>query len=437
MNEYPLPVAFVEQMRLLLNDDADAFLSSYAETPLRGLRFRDARRPLSSDDLCGSIPYARNAYYLKEDSLAGALPLHEAGAYYIQEPSAMTAAAVLAPEDGDRVLDLCAAPGGKSTQLAASAKLSLLIANEPISSRAQILSRNIERMGIPNAVVTSAYPQSLAEKWPQFFDKILVDAPCSGEGMFRRHPETRSEWSSDSPTKCASRQRDILDQAAKMLRSGGRMVYSTCTFNKQENEDTIAYFLQTHPNFELIPFNLAGMPAAPSGMLHVWPHQVKGEGHFVALMQKNDALKDEEPPIAPVFLPQPALSTVAAFTQFSKDIALSASITANSEFANRLIHISMPLPPLDKLRVLRVGLHLGEVRSKMFFPDHALALAIPVSKTIALDAAQTIAYIHGEALPCADDLRGFYIVSTEGYQLGFVKASNGFLKNHYPKGLRK
>ena len=188
MSEYPLPLAFIESMRPLLSGEMDAFLASYQQPAQRGVRFRDARRPLSASSLLGDIPYARNACYLSLDSNAGAIPLHEAGAYYLQEPSAMAAAAALRPQDGDRVLDLCAAPGGKSTQLAMSAHLSLLIANEPIPSRAQVLSSNIERMGIGNAVITCAYPDALAARWPSFFDKILVDAPCSGEGMFRRHP---------------------------------------------------------------------------------------------------------------------------------------------------------------------------------------------------------------------------------------------------------
>ncbi len=347
----------------------------------------------------------------------------------------MAAAAALAPRDGDRVLDLCAAPGGKSTQLAACARLSLLVANEPIPSRAQILSRNIERMGIGNAVVTCAYPDALAAKWPHFFDKILVDAPCSGEGMFRRHPETMQEWTAASPVKCAERQRLILHAAAQMLRPGGRMVYSTCTFNRSENEGVIHAFLHDFPDFHLIPFALEGLPAAPEGLLRLWPHKIKGEGHFVALLEKDGSFVNEQPFPAP--LPPPDKLAQAAFSAFSAETGLPAEVTANAVFANRLIHAPLALPPLDKLRVLRLGLHLGEMRGRVFMPDHALALAVPMQRQYALDEAQAADYLHGEALACSEQLRSFFALTLNGYQLGFGKASNGQMKNHYPKGLRR
>lgn len=433
MSEYPLPLDFINNMRPLLGEEMDAFLASYAEPSLRGIRFRDERRPLSEEELTGIIPHAKNACYLAATSSAGAHVLHEAGAYYIQEPSAMTATAVLAPQDGDKVLDLCAAPGGKSTQLAMSAKLSLLVSNEPIASRAQILSRNIERMGIMNAVVTSAYPPALAAKWPGFFDKILVDAPCSGEGMFRRHPETRAEWTKDSPQACAKRQIEILREAAKMLRPGGRMVYSTCTFNQYENEGTIEAFLSEHPDFKLCSFMLPGLADAPDGMLHIWPHKMPGEGHFVALLEKSAQNSFFVAPTASLPLPDKAVQN--AFQTFSKEIG--CAITANAFFAGKLLCVPAQMPDLNKLRVLRVGLQLGEMRGKIFLPDHALSLAIPCKRQFNLSLDQAISYQHGESIPCADSMRGYYALTYDGWQLGFGKASDGQLKNHYPKGLRK
>ena len=432
MCEFPLPAAFIKQMRSLLQEDADAFFASYQEPSLRGIRFRDQRIMLPQADLTGVIPYARNGYYLSAASQAGSLPLHEAGAYYIQEPSAMAAAAVLQPQDGDKVLDLCAAPGGKSTQLAMAANLHLLVSNEPIPSRAQILSRNIERMGIGNALVTCAYPDQLAAAWPGYFDKILVDAPCSGEGMFRRHPETRAEWDENAPRRCHERQMEILHAAANMLRPGGRMVFSTCTFNNIENEGTVQAFLSEFPLFHLLPIRVSGLPEAPDGMLHLWPHHFPGEGHFVALLEKEDG---KAPSVSSHPLSTPQKNVLAAYQAFAKQIG--CEILPNLQQGDRLYRVPEALPPLNGIRVLRMGLHLGEMRGKNFFPDHALALAADCGRTYEVDDQQAMAYQHGDTLDCDEKLSGFYAITHQGFCLGFGKASNGQMKNHYPKGLRK
>lgn len=432
MCELPLPAAFMEQMRSLLQGDADAFFASYEAPSLRGIRFRDGRHPLPEEQLTGRIPYARSGFYLDAFSDAGSLPLHEAGAYYIQEPSAMAAAAVLQPRDGDRVLDLCAAPGGKSTQLAMSADLKMLVFNEPIPSRVQILSRNIERMGIGNAIVTCAYPDRLAAAWPGYFDKILVDAPCSGEGMFRRHPETRAEWDADAPQRCHERQMEILRSAAKMLRPGGQMVFSTCTFNSIENEGTIQAFLTEHPDFHLLPIQIDGLPEAPDGMLRLWPHRFPGEGHFVALLEKAEG---ESASIPSASLTAPQKNALAAYRDFAKQVC--CGIQPNVQQGDRLYHVPDGLPPLNGIKVLRMGLHLGEMRGRVFLPDHALALACDGMRGFAVEERQAVAYQHGNTLDCDEKLSGFYAITYQGYTLGFGKASNGQMKNHYPKGLRK
>ena len=431
---YALPPAFLQNMQHMLGDHFDAFLSSYQQPAHRGIRFRDDRRPVTADELLGDIPYARNGCYLSEDSKAGATPLHEAGAFYIQEPSAMTAAAVLAPQDGDRVLDLCAAPGGKSTQLAMSADLHLLVANEPIPSRAQILSRNIERMGITNAIVTSAYPDQLAKKWPEYFDKILVDAPCSGEGMFRKHPETRDEWNEQSPAHCAERQMEILSCAAKMLRPGGRLAYSTCTFNDQENEGVVEAFLAAHSEFHLCPFALAELPEAPQGYMHLWPHEVRGEGHFVALFEKDG---NESAVLVKPSLPAIDQKTAKQIEQFFASVHCSKRIVPNALFGGRPVMLPASYPDLNGIRTLRAGLHLGEFKGKAFIPDHAVALGVNFDQCIDLDDTQIQLYLHGDVIPCADDCKGFVVLRYKGYQIGFGKASDGMIKNHYPKGLRK
>lgn len=432
---YRLPEAFIRQLLPLLQEEADAFFASYDQPAERGIRFREERVPIPGDELCGAVPYAKNSWYLSADSKAGAFPLHDAGAYYIQEPSAMAAVAALSPCDGDRMLDLCASPGGKSTQAAGWASLALLVSNEPIPSRAQVLSGNIERMGIQNAIVTCAYPEQLARKWPGFFDKILVDAPCSGEGMFRRHPETIAEWSPDSPLRCHQRQVQILNEAAKMLRAGGRMAYSTCTFNSIENENTIHVFLQSHPHFRLIPFHLDGFPDAQSGMLRIWPHRFRGEGHFVALLEKQENIADETAGVLPVALPKPDRNAVSLFKGLADDLGIAAS--PNAQFGNRLLCAPDCLPPLDGIKTLRVGLHLAEQRGRILLPDHAMALALPIEKRFEIDEAHCAAYLHGETLTCSEHLRGYYAIVYQGWQMGFGKASGGQMKNHYPKGIRK
>ena len=447
MSEYPLPLAFIESMRPLLSGEMDAFLASYQQPAQRGVRFRDARRPLPASSLLGDIPYARNASYLSLDSNAGAIPLHEAGAYYLQEPSAMAAAAALRPQDGDRVLDLCAAPGGKSTQLAMSAHLSLLIANEPIPSRAQVLSSNIERMGIGNAVVTCAYPDALAARWPSFFDKILVDAPCSGEGMFRRQPEARDEWDADAPRRCADRQMEILAQAAKMLRPGGTMVYSTCTFNDTENEGVLKRFLALHPEFSLVPFALPGLPEAKDGYLHLYPHEMRGEGHFVSRLKKADGADEADAPVqaapqrkapARAAAKGKAPASIALPDVFSDAFAPERLYTAGD--ALWMLPEGISIERLSGLRVLRTGLLLAHAEGKRSEPDHALAMALhpeEAARTASLTQTQALAYQAGETLSLGDLPGGYTLLCCEGVSLGWGKQAGGLMKNHYPKGLRR
>ena len=259
---YPLPPVFQERIRAQLGAEADDYFAALAQPYVRGLRL-NPRKPLADpaaliEGLGEPVPWQlRTGRYLSQESTAGAQPLHEAGAYYIQEPSAMAAVAVLSPRPGERVLDLCAAPGGKSTQIADVLEgRGLLVSNEPVPSRAKILSRNLERMGVTNGLVVSAEPEQLAPRWAGFFDAILVDAPCSGEGMFRRHPETRAEWTEQSPAGCAARQKRILNSAWAMLRPGGRLVYSTCTLNTEENEGVINWMQQAVSDCETAAFTL-------------------------------------------------------------------------------------------------------------------------------------------------------------------------------------
>ena len=429
-----LPQAFIEQMQHMLGDALPDFLHTYEQPYFRGIRMRPGVSVFS--DAGEEVPWAAHAHYLPLDSRAGAHPLHEAGAYYLQEPSAMGAAAVLHPLPGERVLDLCAAPGGKSTQLAAYMEgKGLIVCNEPVPGRAQVLSRNVERMGIPNAMVTCALPEQLSPRFPQYFDKIMVDAPCSGEGMFRRHPEAREEWNPSSPAGCADRQLYILEHAAQMLRPGGQMVFSTCTFNDTENEGVVQHFLHTHPDFSLLPFSLPGLPPN-NGMLHLWPHLIRGEGHFVALLQKEG----NSPALCkkPVFPCQPLSKQDMAVAQDFLSAHLVHPIFPSGLFMGHVIALpDAPLPDLKGLRIVRLGLQLGDVKGRLFQPDHALALACPVKYTFSVNEEEARLYQNGQVLPCPDDVKGWLCPVLEGMQLGWGKASQNQIKNHYPKGLRK
>ena len=433
MTPTDFPSGWIEQLSPLLGKELPDFLRTLDDPPLRGLRTRPGLLP--PQDALERVPWAENGWYLPLTSQAGMAIEHEAGAYYIQEPSAMIPAAALCPEKGDRVLDLCAAPGGKSTQLAAYlGGTGLLVCNEPVPGRAQILSRNIERMGVANAVVTCALPEDLSPRWKAYFDKILVDAPCSGEGMFRRHPETRTEWTAAAPAGCAQRQRHILEHAARMLRPGGNICYSTCTFNALENEGVIQGFLASHPEFSLLPFSLPGLPDS-EGMLRLWPHRAKGEGHFTALMQKAGDEKENAEPVGAVLTPLSRQDRQTA-EQFLK-AHFAAAPEAAGLFAGRAVSAPDDLPPLTGVRVLRLGLQLGEIKGKIFAPDHALALALPGTRVWAVDGQQAAAYLAGQVLTAPEDMRGYFILALNGLQLGWGKASGGQMKNHYPKGLRR
>jgi len=420
MDGIKLPKGFIESLAPLLNGETQDFLRSYEQPYYRGLRLN---KPLSHPDISKEIPWEKSGRYLKNESILGAGILHEAGGFYIQEPSAMVPAAVLNPRPGEWVLDLCAAPGGKATQLAAYLKgEGLLVANEPVLSRARVLAQNLERMGVSNSLCTSALPETLALKWPNLFDAVLVDAPCSGEGMFRRHPETRLQWHEDSPAGCAKRQKEILRSAIAMLKKGGRLLYSTCTLNSVENEGVIRWVLETYPDMRLMPFELAGGIDGRTGMCRLWPHKIKGEGHFAALLTKDAG--EGKPLFNRGLLPAP-----------KGEIPFPLAVKPTGQFMNTLVFLP-EYPDVSGVKVLRAGLHLGEMRGKVFVPDHALSKTPFCSlESAALNAAEANAYLRGETL--AREGKGWQIATYEGLPLGFVKASEGQFKNHYPKGLRK
>ena len=454
-----LPEAYIAQMKRLLGEAGFfAYEQSLSQPVTRALRVNlllrpDGSLPCPVEGVGEAVPWAKGCCFVEGDARPGLSPLHEGGLFYLQEPSALSAVSVLAPQPGERVLDLCAAPGGKSTQIAGLMQgRGLLVCNEPVPSRAQILSRNVERMGVRNAIVTSAMPAQLAPRFPAFFDRILVDAPCSGEGMFRRQPEARDEWSAGSPRGCADRQLEILEAAAKMLAPGGALVYSTCTFNDTENEGVLARFTAAHPEFALEAFELPGLPSGSRGYVHLYPHEIRGEGHFVSLLRKAPdapgAPENEEKPRRAVKpargrgeqakrAQQPAIAVpedvLAPGVSFDRLHAAGGSLWALPEGLDDLSR-------LDGLRVLRTGLLLAHAEGRRMEPDHALAMALSpeqAARTAELTHDQALLYQAGEALSLGERESGYTLLTCCGVPLGFGKQAGGLMKNHYPKGLRR
>lgn len=448
----------------MLGGDYEDFVKSYDRPRYHSLRINQIKDPQGrlqekAGFLGEAVPWAQGGYYYKEDTFPGKHPFHEAGLYYIQEASAMAPAAVLGAAPGGRILDLCAAPGGKSTQIAGAMEgKGILICNEIHPQRAKVLSENIERMGVANALVLNHEPAYLAERFPEYFDGILVDAPCSGEGMFRKNEEAMEQWSQENVAMCAARQRSIMESAASMLKKGGRMVYSTCTFAPEENEGTVDGFLRDHPEFslgqiDLFPGMEPGRPeAVPGGSLELaktarlWPHKLKGEGHFMALL-----IKEEDGAAASPFPGGMAKRTFGMrekgvpmkdcgeWLEF-KDRYLQKELTGTYlKFGDQLFLAPGECPPLKGLKVLRAGLHLGTGKRNRFEPSHALALSLKPEEaalSFHLSAEQAERYLKGETFACEGE-KGWYLVCVEGYSIGWGKLAGGVMKNHYPKGLRK
>lgn len=457
-----LPIEFEKKMKAFLGNEWDDFLYSYDNNRFQALRFNTLKvqspeermrilktLKISSDK---KVSWANEAYYFDENVRPGKHPYHEMGLYYIQEPSAMSAAALLAPKPGMRVLDMCAAPGGKSTQLATYLGDSgLLVSNEINTQRSRILSQNIERMGIKNAIVTNEDSFVLASHFPGFFNAIQVDAPCSGEGMFRKLPEAIEQWSMENVAICAARQKEILDNAAVMLKPGGTIVYSTCTFSKEENEDVIEYFLERLTDFTL------------EEMERFWPHKVDGEGHFVAKLvrrgsvdtgfksdrqtkkiKNNKNRKNETKPA----LTKENMKLLSEFLDetISDDMAALIKNSRLVMFGEQLYRLPDMEVDIKGLKVQRAGLHIGEFKKQRFEPSHSLALALKLSEAknvvkLTCDNPQTIGFFNGQSVMLSDEQaaeckKGWALVCVDGYPAGWGKVNGTQVKNHYPKGLR-
>jgi len=460
-----LPKEFLDRMKAILQEEYPLFIESFEKKHWQSLRLNPAKidRELflqKAPFSLSPVAWEENGFYYEDADQPGRHPWHEAGVYYVQEASAMAPVGYLDVQPGQYVLDLCAAPGGKSTQIAAAMKgEGLLVANEIHPARAKILSENVERMGVKNALVTNETPDKLAAHFGPYFDRILVDAPCSGEGMFRKHEEACEEWSPENVQICAERQDMILDSAAQMLRAGGRMVYSTCTFAPAEDEGSISRFLERHPEFTLVETEKKGgmengrsqwaenLCEGIEKTIRLWPHKVQGEGHYLAVLQKQGSVPDSYKARCVSGTEKGSGSKdCAGFDDFCKEVLTQQAEKACRDgiflkFGEQLYLAHREMPSLKGLKVLRPGLHLGTMKKNRFEPSHALALFLKAedvrnSLDFSLDSQELSQYLNGMTL-YAEGEKGWHLILADGCSIGWGKLAGGIMKNHYPRGLRK
>lgn len=423
----PLPLSYQTRMERLLGADFPRYMAAMQKPPVRSIRLNpikttaDAFAALTNRTLRpnGIEP---NGFLLDQAEAVGRHPLHAAGLFYVQEASAQFPVTLFSDLRDAVVLDLCAAPGGKTTQLAARMENGgVLFANEYVASRANVLMGNVERLGVGNAIITNHEPAVITARLEGLCDAVLVDAPCAGEGMFRKDPEAMRAWSQAHVETCAARQRGILNDAARAVKRGGELVYSTCSFSEEENEQTVLRFLKTHPDFSLV------------SMHRLYPHTCAGEGQFAALfVREGNRLSTPRKAERHDRCPEWESFSSESLRPFLSEGVLRALKDG------RLIRLP-PLPcPLDGLRIVRGGLLLGERKPNRFEPSHALALyggKTPFLHTEALSEEEAARYLKGDAIPRAA-VKGYLAVTYRDHALGLAKASDGLLKNRYPKGLR-
>ncbi|MCX7920442.1 MAG: RsmB/NOP family class I SAM-dependent RNA methyltransferase [Clostridia bacterium] len=448
-----LPVEFLDKMKNLLGEEEyKQFLKSYEEPRYYGLRVNTLKTSVEeflkiSPFQLEPVPWTRDGFYYREGEAPGRHPYYYAGLYYIQEPSAMLPGAVINAQPGERILDLCAAPGGKTVQIAAAMKgKGILVSNDISSDRVKALVKNIELCGIKNAVVTNETPDRLARNFGGYFDKILVDAPCSGEGMFRKDEESARSWEKYKCEKCCGMQWDILTNVDKMLKPGGCFVYSTCTFSPEEDEMMIARFLEAHNNYEFVEIPKvggveSGRPEWADGNVEftktarLWPHKLRGEGHFVAMLRKKGEAKTEK---------TSKLCTTKAQAAFYSFCAENLNINIEGCFemkGNNLYCLPEAAPDLSGLKVAKFGWYLGEFVRDKFEPSHSMVISLKkeeVKNVIDFSAGsrEIASYLKGETL-IIEGKKGLTCICVDGFTLGWAKQTGDMLKNMYPKGWRK
>lgn len=449
-----LPEQFKTQMRQLLGSEYEAYEKSFEQPRVCGLRVNTMKISVEEFQrrapfLLEPVPWAEDGFYYDPSQEVTRHPYYYAGLYYIQEPSAMIPASRLPVSPGERVLDLCAAPGGKATRLGAKLEgQGLLVANDVSNSRAKGLLKNLEQFGIGNVLVTSESPRRLAEVFPAYFDKILVDAPCSGEGMFRRDPAMVKNWQDQGPEYYSRLQKEILQEAVKMLKPGGMMLYSTCTFAREENEDNVRFLLERNPGMRTVPMQGANGFQEDTDLhtLRLFPHRVRGEGHFAALLQKGenhagDTMEKRRRghKSGKIVLPEVLLHFLHGLREFDWE-------TGRIYMRERRAYLlPKEVESLENLRFLRTGLYLGEVKKNRFEPSQALAMNLRMNQapsflTLSSEDPRVIRYLKGETLELshreAAGLTEWVLFGTDGYPLGWGKLVNGTLRNKYYPGWR-
>jgi len=471
----PIPPLFLQKMRGLLGDESQAFAEALSRDPVSGLRVNtlkitpDGFREASPFKLGEEVDWCPSAFQLPPSNFSPGLhPYHRAGLYYLQDPSAMAPAELLAPRPGERVLDLAAAPGGKTTHLAAlMGSEGLLVANEIKTKRVGHLAQNVERWGAGNVVITNETPEALADHFGASFDRVLVDAPCSGEGMFRKDMGARADWSPEMVTGCALRQSAILRVAAKLVRPGGYLLYSTCTFAPEENEAVIGEFLSGYggeggQRFRVVevPQSRGFMQGRPDwsalqrpgilesglrGAVRLFPHRVEGEGHFACLLQR--ILSGEDVAGEPVSqnklgrdrLARPSRQQSGFWRDFAKEtLGVDLAEDRLRVIGDRLYFVPEGLPDLGKLRIVHPGVWLGSLKKDRFEPAHPLALFLckgqaPRSVDLPADDPRLAGYLRGEPFE-AGSPSGWTLITVDGFPLGWGKQVQGLVKNHYPRG---
>lgn len=468
-----LPQSFLDSMKEILGEDYEAFLAGFDGQRQYGLRVNTLKMNLEEFERIApfhlkKVPWISNGYFYEAEDVPAKHPFYSAGLYYLQEPSAMTPASRLKVQPGERVLDLCAAPGGKATELGAALQgEGLLVANDINTARARALLRNLELFGISNSFVTNEPPHVLAERFPEFFHKIMVDAPCSGEGMFRKNPAVVDSWQEKGPEYFSKLQREIIVQAADMLLPGGMMFYSTCTFSPLENEKTITHLLKERPDMEVIPMEdyegfAEGLTSYRGEVFdescklcrRIWPHKMSGEGHFMALLHKKSGTQQQV---------QQTVSQSSIWWEKCKGLNKEQKAAAEDFFSHVNIAYDgkridvrgdnlyyLPAPKYDGrgLHFLRNGLFMGEFKKKRFEPSQPFALALHAQDfdqvlAFPADDERLSRYLRGETLDVSDLIagekkrKGWQLVMVAGHPLGFGKLVNNNLKNKYPAGWRK
>ena len=454
-----IPELFKEKMQKILGEEYPAFIDALENKPaVRGMRVNliktTAEKLISDGEFClEPLGYVDNGFILREQRAMGASPYHHAGMVYMQDPGAMASVAALDIEPDWWVADLCAAPGGKSSQIAERlGKGGFLLSNEYVPKRAKIIVGNFERLGVKNAIVTSLDTARLKEMYEGIFDLVVVDAPCSGEGMFRKSEEAIDDWSEDNVALCAERQAEILSNAKEMVKPGGYLLYSTCTYSPEENEENVAEFIKKNPDFSLVKVKDALIEkTAPAisergeGVANIeyarrfYPHVSDGEGQFLALMKRDSnssiksriLYKDEAKPLTK--------QEIAAVSAFFKEALTATPEGRVVKIGENIVLVSHGCP-IPRGSVFMSGVLLGEMKGSTFSPHHqffsAYSHLFKAKENLLRGDARVEKYLAGEEIDSSSGIKGWCAVLFEGAALGGGKASGGKIKNHYPKGLR-